>query len=285
MAKSNIAIIWTSIIMLCCYSTVLYSNHERYSIIHGDNSYYTARSYSGDDGGGTLIIGIYGDEGYGYSTGQYVSRHDGVSFVSGRMQTNGNTSVYFSDAAPKSGHVVGGTVRTRAHRYDGPKISKYISYREATYSQTAEYRGIANDPTANQLGKLVNLGVNFFDKVREFFANPIYINSFFRSEDLNRVVGGATNSDHMALGHSAGIDIDMDGKYGPTNNDIFHYTKNHLSFYKLIAEFPSKGKIKWVHVSYSTATIKNTERNVYIAIIKNNRKIYIPYKGNEHLIL
>ena len=164
------------------------------------------------------------------------------------------------------------------------KISKYISYREATESKTAIANGIDNKPTPLQLISMQNLGVNLFDKIREHFKVPIFISSFFRSTQLNKRVGGAVYSDHMASNGSAGLDIDMDGRYGPTNNELFFYVKNNLRFYKLIAEFPKNGKPQWVHISYSETELNNNEKNVFIAVSSGGRTRYLPYKGNEHLI-
>lgn len=129
-----------------------------------------------------------------------------------------------------------------------------------------------------------NLGVVFFDPLREYYGVPIYINSFFRSKQLNTLVKGTIYSDHMCDRGVAALDIDMDGHKGPSNNALFHYILGNYRFYKLIAEFPVKGKIKWVHVSISLNDIQNGERNVYIATYSGKRTVYLPYKGNERLI-
>lgn len=164
------------------------------------------------------------------------------------------------------------------------QISKYITYKEATYSPQAKAHNIPNVPNEHHLKAMRNLGVTFFDPLREYFNTPIYINSFFRSKELNTKVGGAIYSDHMCEREVAAIDIGMNGHKGPTNNQIFHYILGNNRFYKLIAEFPAKGKIRWVHVSISLRDEQNGERNVFIAQLIGKRKVYLPYKGNERLI-
>lgn len=273
MGKKYIAGIWLCVVMLCGYSrgnsTESSSNYSCYE-----------RTGSIDVGGGSNRD-VFRYESSGNKTEDKRSRYDGISFVSGRLYDVGDdpTSVESSNRTVSTNR--------RDLLYIGvtnPKISKYISYREATYSNTAIANKINNDPNPSQLAVMTNLGINFFDKLREYYAKPLYITSFFRSVSLNKFVGGALFSDHMANGDSAGIDIDMDGKYGPTNNELFHHIKNNMVYYKLIAEFPKNGKASWVHISYSTITSKNNQKNVYIAIMQKTRKVYLPYEGHEHLL-
>lgn len=210
------------------------------------------------------------------------SRHDNVYESKGRLDINRDSDWKVGETYDKKDS--SRNIGVHAGVQYPNKISKYISFKEATYSSTAVSKGISNNPDQNQLKLLINLGVNFFDKLREYYKVPLYINSFFRSAALNKVVGGAIYSDHMADGDVAGIDIDMDGKKGPTNNKMFHYIKGNMPYYKLIAEFPVNGLIRWVHVSYSSDEEKNKERNTYIAKMIGKRKAYLPYKGNEKLI-
>lgn len=273
MGKKYIAAIWMCIVMLCGYSQG-YSTSSSCSYPSDDRSRHVDARGSGDSK-------IRRHESTGNSTELELSRYDGVSFVSGRVYGVGNES---TSAKPGNRAM---PVNTRNLLYpgvSGPKISKYISYKEATYSYTAVVNKINNDPNPSQLAVMTNLGLNFFDKLREYYAKPLYITSFFRSVALNRFVGGALFSDHMANNDSSGIDIDMDGKAGPTNNELFHHIKDNMVYYKLIAEFPKKGKASWVHVSYSTVTSKNNQKNVYIAMMQKTRKVYLPYKGNEYLL-
>ena len=74
---------------------------------------------------------------------------------------------------------------------------------------------------------------------------PIPISSGFRCEQLNRAVGGVSNSQHMR-GQAADLCIDGDLKKG---RKWFDYIKTHLPFDQLIWEHSSNGTY-WVHVSY-----------------------------------
>ncbi len=127
------------------------------------------------------------------------------------------------------------------------KISKHISYKEATKSRTATINGIDNHPDQEQLERMKNVAEKVFEPLREHFGVPIVINSFFRSEELNRRIGGATRSSHMT---GEAIDID-DTMGGVTNSEMFHWIKDNLVFEKMIWEYGNDESPNWIHVSLS----------------------------------
>jgi len=120
-------------------------------------------------------------------------------------------------------------------------ISKYISYQEATTSQTAVRKGIKNEPGDNELLAMQLLGIRVFDVVREHFKTPLRVSSFYRSPELNSAIGGSSTSQHVK-----GQAIDIQGTGKVTNKMIFDYIKENLDFDQLINEY----NYSWVHVSY-----------------------------------
>jgi zinc D-Ala-D-Ala carboxypeptidase len=148
------------------------------------------------------------------------------------------------------------------------RISKHISYKEATQSQTATRKGISNDPDAYQLQNMQLLAEKVFEPIREHFGVPIAINSFFRSQKLNKAIGGASGSQHT---QGRAIDID-DTLGGVSNKQMFDYIKNHLDFDQLIWEFGDNNNPAWVHISYVSPT-ENRNR-VLKASKKNGKTIY-----------
>ena len=74
------------------------------------------------------------------------------------------------------------------------KVSKYLTYEEATKSQTALRRGISNEPNEEQLENMKRVAVHVFDKVREHFSVPIGVSSFYRSQELNDAVPGSSKT-------------------------------------------------------------------------------------------
>jgi zinc D-Ala-D-Ala carboxypeptidase len=148
------------------------------------------------------------------------------------------------------------------------RISKHISYKEATQSQTATRKGISNDPDAYQLQNMQLLAEKVFEPLREHFGVPIAINSFFRSQKLNKAIGGTSGSQHT---QGRAIDID-DTLGGVSNKQMFDYIKNHLDFDQLIWEFGDNNNPAWVHVSYVSET--ENRRRVLKASKKNGKTIY-----------
>lgn len=127
------------------------------------------------------------------------------------------------------------------------KLSKNLSLGEFTNSQTAKRRGIDNTPGIDHLEAAKELAENVFQPIRDHFGTPIYISSGYRSKALNEAIGGSQTSQHSK---GEAIDIDMDHRKGPENEDIFHYIREHINFDQLIWEFGTDERPDWVHVSY-----------------------------------
>ena len=126
------------------------------------------------------------------------------------------------------------------------KISDHISYKEGTYSVTALRLGLNNDPTKSHLTNMELLAEKIFEPLRKHVGGPIKINSFYRGPELNKAIGGSTNSQHCK-----GQAIDIDDTYGYMSNaDMYEYIKNNLSFDQMIWEFGNSDNPDWVHVSY-----------------------------------
>jgi hypothetical protein len=121
-------------------------------------------------------------------------------------------------------------------------ISKNITYKEATNSPTAINRGIQNIPNPVELECMRLVAELVFQPLREWYAKPIKINSFFRNKALNVAVGGSKTSQHRF-----GKAIDIDAGSVAENKKLFDYIKDNLEFDQLIWE---KGGA-WVHVSYN----------------------------------
>ena len=128
------------------------------------------------------------------------------------------------------------------------KLSKNLSLAEFIKSNTADRRGLDNSVPEHLLPSAIALAENIFQPIREHFGTPIYISSGFRSGPLNEAIGGSKTSQHS---FAEAIDIDMDHRRGPENEDIFYYIKDNLPFDQLIWEFGTDKRPNWVHVSYN----------------------------------
>ena len=126
------------------------------------------------------------------------------------------------------------------------KISKHISYKEGTYSQTALRRDLDNTPNEEQLKCMKEVAENLFEPLREWVGGPIKINSFFRGEPVNTAIGGSKYSQHMK---GQAIDIDDTFRH-KTNAEMYHYIKDNLDFDQMIWEFGDDKNPNWVHISW-----------------------------------
>jgi len=128
-------------------------------------------------------------------------------------------------------------------------ISKHISYKEGVYSRTALRRGIKNNPNAEQMENMITIAEEVFEPLRIWVGGPIKINSFFRSPELNKAIGGSGKSQHC---HGQAIDID--DTFGKMSNaEMYEFIKENLDFDQIIWEFGDDNNPDWVHVSYVSA--------------------------------
>jgi len=126
------------------------------------------------------------------------------------------------------------------------RISKHITYKEAVRSNTALRLNINNIPNDYEISNMVGIASNVFEPLREYVGGPIKINSMFRSEALNRAIGGSSRSQHCQ-----GRAIDLDDTFGhKTNAEMFNYIKDNLNFDQLIWEFGDDTNPDWIHVSF-----------------------------------
>jgi zinc D-Ala-D-Ala carboxypeptidase len=154
------------------------------------------------------------------------------------------------------------------------KISKHVSYNEGIRSSTASRMGMDNDPNATQLLNMSLLSEEIFEPLREYVGGPIRINSFFRSKELNKAVGGAhkfIDGAYVATSqHCKGEAFDLDDSYGhKTNAEMYEFIKDNLSYDQLIWEFGSDENPSWLHVSYVS---EEENRNVRLKAYKESGK-------------
>tara|TARA_R110000803_G_C11953295_1_gene317923 strand:- start:908 stop:1369 length:462 start_codon:yes stop_codon:yes gene_type:complete len=144
-------------------------------------------------------------------------------------------------------------------------ISKHISYKEAVKSNTALRLNIDNTPGEYETANMVGIATHVFEPLREWVGGPIKINSMFRSEKLNRAIGGSKRSQHCQ-----GRAIDLDDSFGhKTNAEMFNYIKDNLNFDQLIWEFGNDSNPDWIHVSYVS---KEENRSRCLIAYKKNGK-------------
>jgi len=144
-------------------------------------------------------------------------------------------------------------------------ISKHISEKEGVYSRTALRLDIDNTPTKEHKKNMCLLAENIFEPLRAYVGGPIKINSFYRSPELNKAIGGSSKSQHCH-----GQAIDLDDTFGRmTNAEMYEFIKEHLDFDQMIWEFGDDENPNWVHISYVS---EEENRNRCLKAYKENNK-------------
>lgn len=133
------------------------------------------------------------------------------------------------------------------------QITKNFTLEEMYDSETARAKKINNQPNAQQQDNLIRLVSNVLQPIRDKFGKPIYVNSGYRCEALNKAVGGVKTSEHLT-GNAADIN-----------------SSDNKALWKLITDMINAGEIKlgqciwekgtnaptWIHLSNPSAKHNN----------------------------
>lgn len=124
---------------------------------------------------------------------------------------------------------------------------KHFNLSEFFQSSTAAKNGIKNEPSSDEKAAIIrniNLLVdNVLDPVRDVVHAPILITSGYRSSQVNRLVGGVGDSQHMS---GCAADFHVGGFTPSMMHQVFLYIFNTLEFDQLI--YYRRKNI--IHVSY-----------------------------------
>ena len=132
-------------------------------------------------------------------------------------------------------------------------ISENISFKEATFSNTAKRLKIKNEPTETHIKNMKLIAEKVFQPLREWAEHPIRINSMYRNAELCEAIGSSASSQH-----TKGQAIDLSTLGEKTNGELFNWIRENVSFDQLIWEFGTDESPKWIHVSWVN---KKSNRN------------------------
>lgn len=123
---------------------------------------------------------------------------------------------------------------------------------ELIHSQKAIEKNINNMPDINSLDNLLDLIVYCLQPIRNYIKKPMIITSGFRNKEVNKLVGGKNNSQHLK---GQAVDFHVNGL--SVKNTIELIKKSEIEFDQLINEYD-----KWVHVSF----VKGKNRKEILSI-------------------
>lgn len=125
---------------------------------------------------------------------------------------------------------------------------KYFTLKELMHSNVALQSDVLNLPPRHEAGQVYyNLTVlvdSLLDPIRDKFATPMIITSGYRCEQLNKLVGGVDNSQHMK---GEAVDFCFAGFSRKAMAFAFFEIAEEFDFDQLIY-YRKKGII---HISYS----------------------------------
>jgi uncharacterized protein YcbK (DUF882 family) len=145
-------------------------------------------------------------------------------------------------------------------------LSKHVTMEEFCYSPTAIKKGINNSMGLIAIDKAMQLCENVFEPIRKHLNAPIKISSGFRCEQLNKLIGGASGSQHTK---GEAFDLEL------TNRKLFDWILKNVEFDQAIYEFGNDAHANWFHISYRKG---NNRKQALRAIIIGGKTQYISYK-------
>ena len=125
------------------------------------------------------------------------------------------------------------------------QFTKNFSYEELIASSTADKLGLDNTPNAAEKEKLKKLAIEILQPIRDALGKPIKVNSAFRSEKVNKAVGGVPSSQHR-LGEAADLTLGSKEK----NKELFELISKMIKDKKLtVGQLINEYSYSWIHVS------------------------------------
>ena len=139
------------------------------------------------------------------------------------------------------------------------KLTEHFTLEELIKSSTADRLKIDNTPTKSIISNLTEVA-QLLEKIRTTYGKPIIVTSGYRSEALNKAVGGSKTSQHR-LGQAADIRSVSDTK--KDNQELFNVIlgmiiQKDIEVGQLIDEYD----YNWIHVS--TPRLKNNNQILHI---------------------
>lgn len=117
----------------------------------------------------------------------------------------------------------------------------YFKMSELIHSDKAILHRINNMPDINSLDNMLNLIHYCLNPIRTAIKKPMIVTSGYRCEELNKLVGGADNSNHLT---GCACDFIIQGM--KPKEIIKFINAMNIEYDELINEYD-----KWVHISFN----------------------------------
>ena len=152
------------------------------------------------------------------------------------------------------------------------QITEHFSLKELTRSETARRLGLQNTPSSAEMAN-IQYTAEQLEKIRAYVGRGIVVTSCFRSERVNKAVGGSPTSAHR-FGLAADCDAIGLTSLAFTKEIIKMRDEGKIIFDQLILEFPERGDGAWVHVGFRRNSPMRNQ--IMTATKKGGKTVYLP---------
>lgn len=152
------------------------------------------------------------------------------------------------------------------------QITEHFSFKELTRSETARRLGLQNVPSAAEMAN-IQYTAEQLEKIRAYVGRGIVVTSCFRSERVNKAVGGSPTSAHR-FGLAADCDAIGLTSLAFAKEIIKMRDEGEIKFDQLILEFPERGDGAWVHIGFRRNSPMRNQ--IMTATKKNGKTVYLP---------
>ena len=144
------------------------------------------------------------------------------------------------------------------------KLTEHFSIEELCHTDT----GLDNNPTKDVLNNLMKLATDVLEPIR-VSCGPIKVNCAYRSDVVNKSVGGVLGSEHRT-GSAADIN-----PIGVPIESVYDWIIKNISFGQCIME--NKKGVRWIHISLPRDNKPNNE--ALVAKFIDGKMQYNKYEG------
>ena len=130
------------------------------------------------------------------------------------------------------------------------QLTENFTLEELIESSTAKAKKIDNTPDEVSKDKLIHLANDILQPLRDKYGSPITVTSGYRSDALNKAVGGVKTSQHR-YGEAADIKCSDLKKLWKIAVEMVN--NKEITVGQLIDE----KNLSWIHISLPTKTKKN----------------------------
>lgn len=152
------------------------------------------------------------------------------------------------------------------------QITEHFSLKELTRSETARRLGLQNTPSSAEMAN-IQYTAEQLEKIRAYVGRGIVVTSCFRSERVNKAVGGSPTSAHR-FGLAADCDAIGLTSLAFAKEIIKMRDEGKIKFDQLILEFPERGDGAWVHVGFRRNSPMRNQ--ILTATKKGGKTVYLP---------